>query len=362
MNTIPVDANAIDAAWLEAALAPRHPGVRVRRVERISLDEVTNAHARLRVEYDEAAGAPERLFCKLLPSEPGRRAAIAATGMGLREARFYAELADRLTMRVPVAHAAGWDEASGAFALLMEDLATSGCTISDGTRGVPVDAAAGALADLAELHVRFEEPGARTRLAGWVPAPAPPSDYGTSRLRFALEHHRDRMRDAFAELAACYVADPAPFHAQWHAGPGTVIHGDVHIGNLFVDGADGPGRSRVGFLDWGMVVRSTPLRDLTYFLTMALSVEDRRAHERALIRHYLDVRRGLGGSPLGEDAVLAAYPVHAAYNVVASCQVVTVGDDATPARRKFAAAFLERAQAAVEDLDARQAVRGFAAG
>ncbi len=41
------------------------------------------------------------LFVKLLPLDPARRDAVAATGMGPREARFYRELAPTLAMRVP---------------------------------------------------------------------------------------------------------------------------------------------------------------------------------------------------------------------------------------------------------------------
>src|SRR5882672_6453395 len=123
MDRIPETAAAIDTAWLSGALAERYPGVRVARVEVVERHEATNAHARLRVAYHEPAGAPERMFCKLLPSEPGRRAAIAATGMGAREALFYARLAPLLSLRVPAVHVAQYDERDGAFALLVEDLA-----------------------------------------------------------------------------------------------------------------------------------------------------------------------------------------------------------------------------------------------
>lgn len=351
MGEIPATTDEIDAAWLEAALAVRHPGVRVRSLEVLERHEVTNAHARLRVGYDEPAGAPETLFCKLLPSEPGRREAIAATGMGLREARFYDGLAEALTLRVPRIHAVRYEEASGAFALLMEDLAATGCTVSDGPTGVPPDSAARALEDLAGLHVRFEDPAVCRSLASWVPEPGPPSDYGTSRLRFGLDHHRDRLSDAFADLAELYIDRCGSLHAIWHPGPETVIHGDAHIGNLFQDA------ERTGFLDWGLIVRTTPLRDLAYFLTMAMNVADRRAHERDLIHVYLDVRRTLGGRTFSFDEAWMAYRLHAAYNVPASCQVVTFPEDASPRRRRFADAFLERAEASLEDLEVLQAVR-----
>lgn len=362
-GSIPDRAEAIDAAWLEAALRERHPGVRVESVEVVDRAEVTNNHAWLRVRFAEAAGVPESLFCKLLPVEPARRAAIAATGMGLREARFYAELAPHLKLRVPRAFVARCDVGDGRFVLLLEDLRLAGCTVSSGPESVPPDAAADALADLADLHVRYEDPARRAREAGFVKPPDPPSDYGSTRLAFALAHRRD----AFAEASRLYVDHQPALHALWAAGPSTVIHGDTHIGNVFFEpvGAaafepSGAGRAvvgRIGFLDWGMLVVSTPLRDVAYFLQMSLSVEDRRREERRLLDHYLAVRRALGGSSIDRDAAFRTYRIQAAYLAPASCQVVTLPDDATPARRRFAGAFLRRAEAAIEDLEACRAVR-----
>jgi aminoglycoside phosphotransferase (APT) family kinase protein len=349
-GNIPRSADEIDAAWLEGALADRHPGVRVEGVEITDRAEVTNNHAWLRVRYAEAAGAPGSLFCKLLPVEPARRGAIAATGMGLREARFYAELAPLLALRVPHAYVARYDEADGSFVLLLEDLRASGCTVSTGPESVSPDAAAAALEDLAELHVRYEDPARRQREAAFVRPPDPPSDYGSTRLAWALAHRRAEISDAFAEASQLYIDHPSALHALWAAGPSTVIHGDTHIGNLFFD------HGRTGLLDWGMLVVSTPLRDVSYFLQMSLAVEDRRREERRLLGHYLDVRRALGGSPLDPDEAFQTYRIQAAYLAPASCQVVTLPDEATPARRRFAAAFQRRAEAAIEDLESRRAV------
>src|SRR5262249_18414756 len=58
MERIPATAEEIDAAWLTRALSARHPGVRVAGVELVERHEATNAHARLRVDYHERAGAP----------------------------------------------------------------------------------------------------------------------------------------------------------------------------------------------------------------------------------------------------------------------------------------------------------------
>jgi aminoglycoside/choline kinase family phosphotransferase len=351
MDRIPETADAIDTAWLSAALSERYPGVRVSRVEVLERHEATNAHARLRLRYHEPAGAPERMFCKLLPSEPSRRAAIAATGMGAREALFYARLAPSLTLRVPAVYVAQFDERDGSFALLIEDLAQTGCGISDGTIGVAPDAAALALEDLAALHLRFEDPARRQSEAPWVPPPLFDPRYGSAMLRHGLAHHRERLGDAFAAIAQLYIAHADALHALWQEGPTTVIHGDPHLGNLFDD------RGRVGFLDWGILSTGTPLRDVCYFLAMALSIEDRRAHERDLLRHYLDVRRTAGGAAIDFDTAWRAHRAQAAYTVVASCQIVTFPERLSPARRTFSEAFLARSEAAVEDLDALGALR-----
>jgi aminoglycoside phosphotransferase (APT) family kinase protein len=347
---LPALATEIDAPWLTRALAARHPGVRVAGVELIERHEVTNAHARLRLHYDERAGAPETLFCKLPPSDPARRKLIAATGMGPREVRFYAELAPQLALRVPRCHAAlrGPD---GGFALLLEDLVASGCTVSDGPAGVSPDAAAVALEALAQMHVHFEDPARRASQAGWVRAPGAGSEYGVVRLRYGLDHHREKLTPAFAELSELYIAEQDALHALWHEPPHTVIHGDAHIGNLFDDAG------RTGFLDWGMTVVSTPLRDVSYFLVMGLAADERARHERALLQHYLDARQKLGASRISWGAAWLAHRVHAAYTVVASCQIVTFPEGQSERRRRFADAFLARAERAIEELESRAALR-----
>jgi hypothetical protein len=351
MDRLPRTAGEIDAAWLGRALSGRHPGVRVARVEIVARHEATNGHARLRVGYDEAAGAPEAVFCKLLPSDPARRPAIAKTGMGRREALFYQRLAPTLAMRVPEVYFARCDERDGSFLLLLEDLVATGCRVPDGRTGVAPDAAARALEDLAGLHRRFEDPARRRAEAEWVPAPLHDPSYGATFLRHGLDRHRERLSHAYAEIAALYVARADALHALWQEGPTSVIHGDTHIGNLFDDGG------RIGFLDWGIVSVDAVLRDASYFLCMALSVEDRRRCERDLLRHYLGALRAGGGTAIGFDAAWRAHRVHAAYTVVASCQVAADPDAGNEARRAFAAAFLARAEAAVADLESGAALR-----
>jgi aminoglycoside phosphotransferase (APT) family kinase protein len=289
------------SALTELMLA-RAPGTSVRAVEIIEVHEVTNTHVRIRIECEPAHALPEHLFVKMVPRTPERRAQIARTDMGRREVRFYDDLAPHLALRVPRVYATAYDESDGSFLIVMEHLVASGCTISDGTVGVSCDAAARALEELADLHVRYEDPGRRAREASWVPRAVHGSPYGVNLLREGLANHRERMSDDFAEIARLYVDRCHELQALWREGPVTVVHGDPHIGNLFDD------HGRVGFLDWGTVNLSTPMRDVSYFLTMAMDVDDRRAHERTLLAHYLDARVALGGASFRFGVTADPYP------------------------------------------------------
>lgn len=350
---IPASSHEIDAAWLSEALAPRFPGARAEHVEVARSAELTNHHAHLQVSWlepGERGVPPSSIFCKLLPTEEPRRSAVARTAMGPREAQFYARLAPSLSLRVPDAYLAH-HEGDGSFVLLLEDLEATGCTVSDGTIGVAPDAADRALEDLARMHVRFADPMRRTGEAGWVPPPLHDPSYGTALLKVGLEQHRDRLTHGFADIAQRYVDAPDAMHALWQKGPMTVVHGDPHIGNLFDD------HGRTGFLDWGIISTGHPLRDVSYFLCMALSIEDRRHCERDLLRGYLARWNAASTHAFTFDEAFRTHRIHAAYTVLACCQIVTFPEDESPARRTFSEAFLARAEAAVADLDALGALR-----
>ena len=200
------------------------------------------------------------------------------------------------------------------------------------------------------MHARFEDPARRAAEAAWVQPPGPGSDYAVKMLTYALDHHPERLPAAFAELARVYNTRRVELQDVWRDGPATIVHGDPHIGNVFDD------HGRTGFLDWGMIMVSTPMRDVSYFLTMAMAIEDRRSHEHDSLRHYLGARKALGASEIDFDQAWLWHRVQAAYTVPASCQVVLFPDNVSERRRIFAEAFLARAAAAVEDLESRAAL------
>jgi hypothetical protein len=349
-HAVPTEIAQITPEFVTAALQAKHPGARVREVTVSSERGSTNHHVRFRLRYDERAGAPDTLFAKMASLDAAHRAMIGATGMGAREARFYRELAPSLPMRLPACHFAesGRD---GAFLLLLEDLMASGCRTSDGTWGIDADMAAGGLEDLAALHVRYESASALAAVRPWIDeSPASNIAFTKAMLRRVIDEHRSILADDYVAIGEMYIAQPERVLALWSHAPHTVVHGDAHLGNVFVDG------TRVGFLDWGLLAVAPAMRDVSYFLSLAMTAEARRASEGELLEHYVGVRKSLGGAPIDLEEAWRAHRIHAGYLVLASFLSLVPPYNA-PDQRAFSDAFRSRATEAIEDLGAADSLR-----
>jgi aminoglycoside/choline kinase family phosphotransferase len=92
-------------------------------------------------------------------------------------------------------------------------------------------------------------------------------------------------------------------------GPGwTVIHGDAHVGNLFLDAQGAP-----GLVDWQVVQRGHWGIDVGYHIASALTISDRERSERDLLLHYVECLRSHGVDPPAWDDVMDAYRAGIAY-------------------------------------------------
>ena len=86
------------------------------------------------------------------------------------------------------------------------------------------------------------------------------------------------MPTVFRRLGELYAERSMDIVALFGEGERTLIHGDTHSGNLFVDGG------RTGFYDWAVAGRGPGVRDVAYFLCNSLPVEIRRAEEEPRCR------------------------------------------------------------------------------
>ena len=345
MPGLPADASGLSPSWLSEAL-----GAEVSGVEVLEHTSATNQRIRIGVSLAVPGSGPASIFVKLPPADPAHREMISASGMGRREAQFYDDVAASVALRVPRGYYAGFGD-SGDFVLLLEDLAASGCDFSDGSWGVGADAAARALEELARFHARFQDPAGRVAQAPWLADPVVRRTEATAlRLRSVLDQHGDALTAEYRAVGELYVEHHRRLDELWNAGPQTYIHGDPHIGNVFLDGG------RVGFIDWGLSRVSTPLRDVSYFLTMSVDPDDRRRTERDLVQLYLDALRGAGGAEISFDEAWGAHRVQAGYTVIATF-LAFMPSYATGDGRGLGAALRRRAELALEDLETVEAVR-----
>ena len=106
----------------------------------------------------------------------------------------------------------------------------------------------------------------------------------------AVDALGDQMDDTFHALAALYLSRTDDIMELFGSGPGTLIHGDAHIGNLFVD----VGNDRTGFLDWAVVCRAPGIRDVAYAMCNSVQTTVRVAIEHEIVAHYCDRLAALG--------------------------------------------------------------------
>lgn len=277
---IPVEVDEITPEWLGEALE-----IPISAIEVLDAHSGTTGRARIGLT---SAGGPESVFVKLAPFDPRQRKFVDMTGLGTAEARFYREVAGEVPVRVPTVHFAATD-AESRYVMVLEDLVASGCHFPSPGDDDVADSVAAIIDALARLHTRY---WGDPRLDGeleWVRhGNRVAFEHGGPFFARALEQFGDRMGPTFRRLAELYVEQAPAIATVLADGPPTLIHGDPHLGNLFIDG------SRAGFFDWGMVWRATGVRDFAYVLGNSTPTEVRRAHEREWLDHYLGVLRASG--------------------------------------------------------------------
>jgi aminoglycoside/choline kinase family phosphotransferase len=218
------------------------------------------------------------------------------------EVGFYNDLAPTIAVNAPRSHYAAHDTATGAYCVILDDLAPA--VQGDQMRGCSVDEAALALRELPELHApRWgKDCSDLTWLRG---RPTTEVDLHSSFLASLLpgffERYADRLDDdvvAMTERSVPKASSPTPTDGA------AVIHNDFRVDNLMF------GAPRVWVLDWQTLAVGDALLDVSYFLGGSVTVDDRRANEEQLVRSYVDDIAGRG-VPLDFDDAWRRYRRHA---------------------------------------------------
>ena len=295
---------------LDAALVARllgeagrlAPGAEVRAiaVEPVGTGQMADT-VRIRLEGE---GVPASLVAKFASSDATSR----STGRMMRayevEVCFYAELAERVSTRIPVALFCALDIEAGMFTLLLEDIV--GAHQGDQIAGCTVGAAQACLEDLAGLHGPcWQDP--TVAAMGWLARGGPdPEAFTASVVQGVfpgfLERYADRLTPAQVGLLEAFIPRIVDWYAA-KAGPRTAIHCDFRLDNLlFV-----PGERRPVVVDFQTAAWGSAGDDLAYFLGGNLRPEERREAEEDLIGDYLVHLAASGVDSFDRQAIDRSY-------------------------------------------------------
>jgi Phosphotransferase enzyme family len=290
--------------WMTAALAAAFPGAVVDAVDISDVVEGTNSRARVALRYASGRG-PERVFVK----REGRilnRLALTALGAREAEARLVGSGAT-LPLEHPAFHAAAVDRRRLAAVMVMEDVTLRDGRANDATTALGPEPVRNGLIGLAGLHAAYwgrplPEPLGFVRPWRLEPVWASVSWASLARaLRLLRSAGQARLIPSGVD-AGVVERGFRGWARVAAAGPRTLLHGDPHLGNTYAL----PGHV-TGFYDWQLVRSGNWSHDVGYFLVSSLSPADRRAHERDLLRDYLDELARLGVAATGFAEAWALY-------------------------------------------------------
>jgi hypothetical protein len=338
--TIPSAVTELTPGWFSEVLDADVAAVEV-------LDAHSGTTGRALVRLTSGGAVPGTLFVKLQPFTPQQREFVRFVGLGVAEARLYAAAGADLPVRVPALFHVAFDDEDGSFVMVLEDLRASGCRFPSPDDDDVLAVAESLVDELAILHARFwgEELswlGTHSLSPGDGPAQEARMAGGAAIVQSALDQFADELPAAFRALGELYVTRYREVGALWNEGERTLVHGDDHIGNLFVD------RGRTGFYDWAVASRFPGMRDVAYFLCNSLPTHLRRAEEDALLARY---RAGLADRGIALDAPTAQdqYRLFAVYSWIAAATTAAMGSRWQPAEVGRRATV--RTTKAVVDLD-----------
>lgn len=357
MATLPTTTSEITAEWMTEALRGSGTIPADVSVAEVLLDPASagvgfmGEVANVGVVYDGDAGdAPTRVIAKFPTQSPEIRAMMHPTRIYEREHRFYGELAGASPVRTPDIYHVTCEVADAvedeAYMLLMEDL--SAMRLGDQVVGTTVEQARAALVGLAGHHARFWN-GAGMEQADFIPIiNGPLNQAGSSIYEVSLpgfmEAFGSSIKPELADFVAGYAAMRPQILDDLEAMPHTLVHFDYRADNLFFDD-----EGTVVVIDWQAISQGGGVADVGYLLSQNLTVEDRKAHEPALLQAYHDALVEHGVSDYGLDAMLADYRVGVACGWM--IPVLAVGSLDFTSERAVAlwTAVIERAQSALID-------------
>ncbi|MDO8703328.1 MAG: phosphotransferase [Sulfuricaulis sp.] len=308
---LPLHFDEVTPLWLTQALANSFPGVTVATAERDKDRFGTAASARFKLSYSDRAGhadLPSSVYVKGGFDDTWRKRVWQALH---QEVRFYAEIASDITLNIPKCYFYGLNDAPQGV-LVLEDLTQRGVRFGLNLAPATADNVAAVLEQVARMHAQWWE---SPRLAPYTSWGEPQRVY--LKWLYRPKHWEELAARKHGELITQALGNSATairsLEKLWEimdAKPKTLLHGDLHGGNIFYE-QDG----RPGFLDWQLVFAGNYMHDMAWIIVTGLDVAQRRKHEQDLVRHYLAALKAHRGEAPSFDEAWLAYRQNMAHAI-----------------------------------------------
>jgi hypothetical protein len=314
---LPTSFDELTTDVLTNMLQRKAPGVVVQSMSVSYLTEGTGTRARLTLEYNEAgveAGLPKTVWLKTWFN--ALREWHVGAGSILGEIVFY-RFAPQLPIRAADCYFAGVDR-NGQGLVLMEDLKAKNVTFLGAETALDRDQTRDGLDQLARLHAAYWDMPRPSEDAVWPALPDTgllgqlmltqvfpamsemmsqphlqgrlPADLTGERLGQALTNYLHRVSEA----------------------PYCLLHFDPHLGNTAMCE-----NGEIFFVDWQFFRAGSWFHDVSYFLSSAVTTENRRKWEKGLLEYYLERLQAYGASAPSFDAAWEDYAAGQIYGVLA---------------------------------------------
>ncbi len=246
--------------------------------------------ARFELTYDrDEPAAPRALIGKFAAPHEPIRALMQMVGAYAQEIEFYQQFGSDAGIPTPHCYYAGIDDASGMFALLLEDMSESRMSeVSTAFEDVEI-----AIRRLAPFHAKWwDHPRLRTLEHLRYPG-TQANEVFLSQARGvftdALPAAKERFGDEFPESLVALTEELLPrFDAlaerrQRDLGRTTLVHGDYHLGQIFFESEQG---GRFAVFDWQTASAANGGDDLARMIVSGLDTEQRETSDKRLIELY----------------------------------------------------------------------------
>lgn len=289
----PIDAFELNLGLLNSTVQKLYPHTVIDAFSVIESksygDEMVSTAARaiLNLQYKTN---PNNLPCRIILKLARDKTKIMAPFYE-NEVNFYTRLRNDLAIEAPLTLGGAYDPNSGQFGLLMEDLSERQALFPNVKEAVGLAHIESLIDTLAKLHATFWQSPRFNSDLNWVQSHTTgalaelQNHAATPLIQHEIDHENfkremvQRLRTTGSKLREGMMA----MHQHQATLPKTLLHGDTHLGNTYLLAND-----KAGFLDWQLMTSGYGVHDISYLVTTALSVEQRRLNEQPLLKRYLE--------------------------------------------------------------------------